>query len=394
MSAAGRVGELFIYDVIGGWFGGVSAAEVARALSTELATVERLDVYINSPGGSAHEGIAIYNALKRYPKPKHVFIDGVCASVASIIAMAGDRIVTAKNGMWMIHDPTAFTDGTAEEHLTAADYLKQLRGVGIETYAARTRQKAADIDAWMAATTWMDPALAKERGFTDEIAEAEEEPLRAVAMSPAAAEFAARLPGVPERLRAAVMVALSPPADPAAHPEEHDMKNLAKMLGLAENATEADILAALTAQMQASRSSTEQLAALLAATGKPTVLEAQGVIAAWKGGAEQVPTLQGELATLKAAGEKAERDSLVATAMKDGKLTPAQKAWAEAQPVATLKAFLETAPVILSAVKPPEERKPSDPAVLDDGDKKVASLLGVNPEEYAKNKAAAAATTK
>jgi phage I-like protein len=172
------------------------------------------------------------------------------------------------------------------------------------------------------------------------------------------------------------------------------MKNLAKMLGLAENATEADILAALTAQMQASRSSTEQLAALLAAKGKPTVLEAQGVIAAWKGGAEQVPTLQGELATLKAAGEKAERDSLVATAMKDGKLTPAQKAWAEAQPVATLKAFLETAPVILSAVKPPEERKPSDPAVLDDGDKKVASLLGVNPEEYAKNKAAAAATTK
>ncbi len=161
------VGELHIYGDIG--WDGVTEKDVVATLAT-LKGTKGLNVYLNSPGGEVTTGLAIYNLLARM-NDVTVHVDGIAASIASIIAMAGKKIVTAANALWMIHDPWFRTSGTANDLRAAAAVLDKTRGVLVDTYAKRTKQKREKIDAWMAAETWMDAKEAKERGFTDEIAD-------------------------------------------------------------------------------------------------------------------------------------------------------------------------------------------------------------------------------
>src|SRR5512143_723318 len=111
--AAEGEGEILIYDLIGSdWYGdGSSAKGMADALKA-LGDIARLDIRINSPGGSAWDGIAIYNVLRRHPAAKTVYVDGVALSAASLVAMAGDRIIMPQNAMMMIHDPWSWAIGT------------------------------------------------------------------------------------------------------------------------------------------------------------------------------------------------------------------------------------------------------------------------------------------
>ena len=98
-------GEIYIYEDIGeGWFGGLTAKAFSDTMR-EIGDVSALDIYINSPGGSVFDGVAIYNQIKRFNGEKIIHIDGIAASIASVIAMAGDEIRIASNGMMMIHDP-------------------------------------------------------------------------------------------------------------------------------------------------------------------------------------------------------------------------------------------------------------------------------------------------
>jgi ATP-dependent Clp protease protease subunit len=113
--AKGKTGDLYIYEDIGsGWFGGIGPNDVKEALD-EVGSVDTLNIYINSPGGSVFDGMAIYNQLKRFAARKVVHIDGIAASIASVIAMAGDEIVCAPNAMMMIHDPFGIAAGTAKD---------------------------------------------------------------------------------------------------------------------------------------------------------------------------------------------------------------------------------------------------------------------------------------
>lgn len=170
---AGQVvqGDIFLYDAVGAdMFGGITAQNVVDSLtqlSKEGATC--LNVYINSPGGDVFDGVAIYNAIKRFKGEKTVVVDGLCASIASVIAMAGDRIATAENAMWMIHDPYGFAMGNAADMRKTADMLDQVQGVILNTYASRTRGVPEDIKNWMANETWMSAEEAVGRGFADEV---------------------------------------------------------------------------------------------------------------------------------------------------------------------------------------------------------------------------------
>src|SRR5688572_22104321 len=99
VTCAAETAEMFIYDVIGdGFFGGVSASMVKDELA-KLKGVSRITVHINSPGGSAFDGVAIYNQLKNHKAKIDVEIDGLAASAASVIAMSGDTIAMAENAM-------------------------------------------------------------------------------------------------------------------------------------------------------------------------------------------------------------------------------------------------------------------------------------------------------
>lgn len=169
-------GDLYIYELIGGgfWSSGITAKQVTEALD-KMKDIKTLNVYINSEGGDVFEGKAIYNAIKRHSARKVVHVDGIAASAATLVAMAGDEIRTAANATWMIHEVWTVAMGNASELRAAADVLEKENGSLADTYVRRTGNSAEQVREWMAAETWMNAQEALDRKFTDKITEDEEE---------------------------------------------------------------------------------------------------------------------------------------------------------------------------------------------------------------------------
>ncbi len=174
----GKTCDLYLYDAIGKdpWSGtGIGPEDVVAALK-EVDGADSLDIHVNSPGGYVFDGIAIFNAIRGFKGTKTVYVDGLAASIASIIALAGDKVVTNEGAMWMIHDPAGgiYSFGTADQIEDDArktvNALRKVRETLLDIYVNATGQKLSDISAWMADETWMTAAEAKARGFTDEIA--------------------------------------------------------------------------------------------------------------------------------------------------------------------------------------------------------------------------------
>ncbi len=164
--------EILIYGEIGAdWFGeGIAAEDLVKELaSLDVAT---LDVRINSVGGQVFEGLAIYNALDRHPAKVTTHIDGMAASIASIVALAGDTVRIAENAFVMIHNAHGFSVGNATAMRKMADILEKLDGSLAETYVAKTGKSSKVIRAMMDEETWFSAAEALEAGMVDEIDEA------------------------------------------------------------------------------------------------------------------------------------------------------------------------------------------------------------------------------
>ena len=159
--------EVLIYDTIGGWFFGVNATDFVHELRD--ITASKINVRINSPGGRVFDGIAIYNALVRHPADIHVHVDGLAASIASIIAMAGDTVTMMQGSQMMIHDALGIEIGNAKEHRTFADFLDRQSENLSHIYAERTGKTADELREMMLAETWMFAAEAVELGFADNI---------------------------------------------------------------------------------------------------------------------------------------------------------------------------------------------------------------------------------
>jgi len=137
---------LYLYDVLGvDLFGGIPARQIVDDLAA-LGAVAALDVRINSPGGDVFEAIAVYNALVRFPAKVTVHIDGIAASAASLVAMAGDRTLVAENAMVMIHRPWTATMGDAPEMRRQADVLDKAWTAMLATYSRRTGRRAATFE--------------------------------------------------------------------------------------------------------------------------------------------------------------------------------------------------------------------------------------------------------
>jgi ATP-dependent protease ClpP protease subunit len=193
-------GEIWLYDQVGeGWFGGMSAKTFVAELQ-KLGKVDVINLHINSPGGSVFDGVAIYNSLKSHPARIEVDVDALAASIASVIAMAGDEIRIAENAMMMIHDPTGVAVGGAEEMRKTADLLDQIKDVIVSTYVKRTK-KENEIRAMMAEETWMTGGDAVDMGFADLLTPSRRSPPAPASTSPiqaharAARRRAAQNPG-------------------------------------------------------------------------------------------------------------------------------------------------------------------------------------------------------
>lgn len=164
--ARGSRGEIWLYDQVGAsWFSdGVTAKSFQKDLAA-LGKVTTINLHINSPGGDVFDGFAIYNQLAQHPARIEVDIDGVAASIASIIAMAGDEIRIAKNAQMMIHNPRGFAAGDEGEMQRVAALLRNVKANLVDTYRDRTGNTAEKLAAWMDEETWFSAAAAVEHGF-------------------------------------------------------------------------------------------------------------------------------------------------------------------------------------------------------------------------------------
>ena len=158
--------EISIYDNIGGW--GITANEFIAELDALGDDVETINLRIASGGGSIVEGNTIYNALKRHAAKVVTHVDSLAASMASVIAMAGDEVRMAENALLMIHNPWTVSMGGADQLRKDADLLDKME-TNIRNSYARSNLSAEELDAAMDAETYYTAEEAKEAGFIDEI---------------------------------------------------------------------------------------------------------------------------------------------------------------------------------------------------------------------------------
>jgi ATP-dependent protease ClpP protease subunit len=163
---------LQIFDQIGeDWFGGSGIS--AKAFSDALQSVGPgpLVVEINSPGGNVWDGLAIYNMLRGRQAPVTTRVVGIAASIASIIALAGDTIEMAEASLFMIHDPSGMVAGTSDDMRKMANALDQHAEILAGIYTKRTGKTSAQIRAAMTAETWFTAQEAIQFGLADKTTE-------------------------------------------------------------------------------------------------------------------------------------------------------------------------------------------------------------------------------
>ena len=156
--------EISIYDAIGSF--DVNAKQFVDELKDINAEV--INLRINSPGGSVIDGNAMFNALQRHPAKVITHIDGLAASMASVIAMAGDEVHMADNALLMIHNPWTFSMGDADELRADADLLDKMSASILSSYG-RSQYEVDELKNLMDEETWFTAQEAFDAGFVDHI---------------------------------------------------------------------------------------------------------------------------------------------------------------------------------------------------------------------------------
>ena len=141
-------GELLLYGVIGEWWDGLDALSIVSQLNALPGN--EIIVRIQSPGGNVTEGLAMFNNLKQSSKKVTVYIDGIAASMASAIAMAGDEIIIPSNALFMLHKPSAMVGGNANDLRDYANDLDIYEGSLLQIYSDRTGRTIEEMRALLA----------------------------------------------------------------------------------------------------------------------------------------------------------------------------------------------------------------------------------------------------
>lgn len=164
--------ELFLYDEIGAW--GTLAEDFIAEL--KAITAPKLRVRVSSPGGSVFEGVALANALRAHPGEVTVQVDGIAASIASVIAMAGDRVVIQPQAMIMVHEAAGGCLGNAKDMQDMADLLDKISDNIAGAYAAKAGGDVAEWRQVMVKETWFTAEEAVEAGLADEMVQPKKKP--------------------------------------------------------------------------------------------------------------------------------------------------------------------------------------------------------------------------
>jgi len=168
--------EIIIYDEIGeSFFGdGVSAKSFSAELKEISSSVKNITVRVNSPGGNVFDGLAIYNRLKQHPAKITVYVDGLAASIASIIALAGDEVIMGEGALFMIHRPSTGVAGNASDLEEMINRLDDVEEQLVGIYMRKTKLGRSEIKTMLADETWMSANEALDFGFVDSTMGAED----------------------------------------------------------------------------------------------------------------------------------------------------------------------------------------------------------------------------
>lgn len=167
-AAADEAAIIYLYDEIGLW--GTTAKDFTQILAS--IGPGPIDMHINSPGGDVFDGLAIFAALQAHDGPVNVVVDGLAASAASFIALAGSTISMAPNAFLMIHNAWGVVVGNKGDMTDTADVLGKIDGQLASLYAQKTGQGQDAIATMMDAETWFTAQEAKDAGFIDTILDA------------------------------------------------------------------------------------------------------------------------------------------------------------------------------------------------------------------------------
>jgi ATP-dependent Clp protease, protease subunit len=182
--------DLYIYDDVQGdsinwWTDEVIESQTsAKYIQGQLEVakdVKNINVYINSYGGSVKEGLGIYNQLKRHAAQKTVYIDGFACSIASVIAMAGDKVVMGTNTLMMVHHASMGAFGNAEELRRAANDVEVIDSASCSSYLAKAGDKLTQeiLTELLDGQTWLNAEQCLQYGLADEIAGVEDKTITA-----------------------------------------------------------------------------------------------------------------------------------------------------------------------------------------------------------------------
>lgn len=223
-AAAPKVGDVYIYGAVTSykWDDSDVTAKSFKDDLEALGDINMLNVYINSPGGSVFQGQAIYTILRRYAQKGvavSVHVDGLAASIASVIAMAGGTVTMPRNAMMMVHNPWTYAYGNAGELRKAANDLDKIRLSMIEAYLDKAAAKLSrdkltelmDAESWLTAQECCDYGLCDVLEAENSVAACvDPEVMAKYRNTPAPLREAAKSGGSPARLTGASIPAKPP----------------------------------------------------------------------------------------------------------------------------------------------------------------------------------------
>ncbi|NKK92384.1 Clp protease ClpP [Rhizobium leguminosarum bv. viciae] len=180
MSAILEDGKLRLSGYVGDYYyeDGFTSSDVVIALA-DVDDASALTVYLNSGGGIATEGAAIHALLSARKGKTDVVVEGIAASAASLIAMAGKTVTMSAGAVMMIHDPSGYTIGTSQDHAKTIEGLEALATAYARVYAAKSGKTAAQCREIMKEERWLTPQQAVSEGFADRTTETQATPVAA-----------------------------------------------------------------------------------------------------------------------------------------------------------------------------------------------------------------------
>lgn len=227
-----KIGKIKLYGEIGRWQH--SANSISTMLEQLATSHDEIEIRMHCYGGEVFEGYAIFNAIKNCEKKVTIIIDGIAASMATIIMLAADEIQIARNGFLMIHAPSGSSYGDAQKHINTAKLLRKLEATVLSEYSKRSGQKSKDFRKYLDGNDyWFTASEAKALGLVDVIIDPIEE-LETIDKTTAESLGSKNL--------FSKYVALSQPDLFNNNLKIKKMKTIALKLGLQENANETEIL--------------------------------------------------------------------------------------------------------------------------------------------------------